>query len=246
MNTEKILIYRQAATNSLAVVGFIALLGLGVWGAIYSARYVPGTVGTAAVYLGSLFNPAPAADVAVVPTASSTIISFGTPAATTTPAVATTTPKSATTTPKKPSTPKTTTVEVVVPSATVAPYGLADLTVYAGVVGYLTTNSTDSFIPSTTVPSGARPAVKFTVKNIGTNWSGTWRFSASIPTRTSYSYHSASQASVGPGDSIDYVLGFDQNVKGDQQPLVISVNDDTVVRESNTTNNTVEFKINVL
>ena len=239
MNTEKIQSYRLAATNSLAVVGFIALLGLGVWGAIYSARYVPGTVGTAAVYLGSLFNPTPEANVAVVPTASSTIISFGTPVATTTPAVATTTPK-------KPSAPKTTTVEVVVPSPTVAPYGLADLTVYAGVVGYLTTNSTDSFTPSTTVPSGARPAVKFTVKNIGTNWSGTWRFSASIPTRTSYSYNSASQASVGPGDSIDYVLGFDQSVKGDQQPLVISVNDDSIVRESNINNNTVEFRINVL
>ncbi|MFA7302599.1 MAG: hypothetical protein WC030_02525 [Candidatus Paceibacterota bacterium] len=238
MNTEKIQSYRLAATNSLAVVGFIALLGLGVWGAVYSARYVPGTVGAAAVYLGSLFNPAPGANVAVVPTATSTIISFGDPVASTTPAVATTTPA-------KPSAPTTTTVPVLVPAPTVAPYGLADLTVYAGVVGYLTTNATDSFIASTTVPSGARPAVKFTVKNIGTNWSGTWRFSASIPTRSSYTYHSTTQASVGPGDSIDYILGFDQSVKGDQQPLVITVNDDSIVRESNSTNNSIEFKINV-
>ncbi|PIR83498.1 hypothetical protein COU19_00140 [Candidatus Kaiserbacteria bacterium CG10_big_fil_rev_8_21_14_0_10_56_12] len=244
MTPEKMHAYRQTATNTLAVVGFVALIGLGIWGAVYSARFVPAAVEPAAVYLGSLFNHEPDADVAVVPTATSTVITFGTPVATTTTPVATTTPAT-TATPQRPAgTPVTTIVRV--PVTTPAPHGLADLTVIAGMVGYLTSDSTDSFVASSTAPSDARPAVKFTVKNIGTNWSGTWRFSATIPTRTSYTYHSSSQPSIGPGDSIDYVLGFDQSTSELQQTLEIQVNDDKLVPESDTSNNTVEFKINVL
>src|SRR3989344_3436924 len=46
---------RQAAINGLAVVGFIALVGAGIWFAVYSTRFVPTVVnnlGAAAVYLG--------------------------------------------------------------------------------------------------------------------------------------------------------------------------------------------------
>lgn len=244
MNQENPHSYRQTAINSFAVVGFVALLALGVWGGIYSARYVPGTIGTASVYLGSLFAPSEPASISVVPTASSTIISFGTytpstVAATTTPS--TTTPPAAVT-PK----PKPAVTTIVNPTPVVpAPYGLADLTVIVDRVGYLTTNSTDSFVASPTVPDGKRPAVKFTVKNIGTNYSGTWRFNASIPTRNNFTFESDSQQSLGPGDSIDYILGFDQAVVGNQQPLVINANMDRVAQESNYDNNAVEFKLNV-
>ena len=56
---------RPAVVHSLAVVGFIALIGSGMWLAIYSTRYVPSVVtrlGSAAVYLGSVFNRAPDSD----------------------------------------------------------------------------------------------------------------------------------------------------------------------------------------
>ncbi len=232
--------YRTAATNGLAVVGFIALISVGVWSAVYSTRLVPGSVSSAAVYLGSLFNPAQSEtpQIAAVPNATSTIISFGTAIATTT---ATSTKPVASPTPKQ--NPATITVPITVAPQT--PHGLSDLIVQASVVGYLTTNSTDSFVASTTVPSGARPAVKFTVKNIGTNYSGTWSFTASIPTRSSYTYNSDVQRSLGPDDRIEYVLGFDQAVSGSQQPLVITINNGRTALETNYSNNRVEFKLNV-
>lgn len=248
MNQENPHPYRQVAINSFAVVGFVALLALGVWGGVYSARYVPGTVGTAAVYVGSFFTPAEPAAISVIPTASSTIISFGTdtssaPEATTTPV---TTPVVATPPPVTPK-PKPAVTTMVNPTPVApAPYGLSDLTVIVDRIGYLTTNSTDSFVASPTVPDGTRPAVRFTVKNIGTNYSGTWRFNASIPTRNNFTYTSDLQQSLGPGDSIDYVLGFDQATTGEHQPLTITVNHDGTAVESDTTNNTVIPTLTVL
>jgi hypothetical protein len=247
MNAEITHSHRQTAIKSLAVVGFVALLGVGVWGAVYSSRFVPGTVGTAAVYLGSLFTPAPPADISVVPTASTTFISFETIAASTTPVVATSTASVATVPSVVTPGHKTeTTIPVGEPTFVAgAPYGQPDLTVSASVVGYLSTDSTDSFVANTTIPSGSRPAVKFTIKNIGTNWTGTWRFTAAIPTRTTFTYTSDAQQSLAAGDSIDYTLGFDQALTGSQQPLIITVNDNHVPLESDYTNNKAEFKLNV-
>lgn len=233
---------RETAVTSLAIVGFLALLGLGVYAGIYSARFVPTVVeglGSAAVYVGSAFSPAPTADLSVVTGAATstepTTISFG-DEATTTPAVA----------PVASSTPKTSapvvTTPVFVPTA---PHGLADLTVEATAVGYLTTDSTASFVTGTSVPSGSRPAVKFTVKNVGTNWTGTWSFTASIPSSPVFTYTSAAQESLGPGATVDYILGFDRARSGQQQDLTITVNPGNTAPESNATNNSVVFKLNV-
>jgi len=248
METNNIHTHRQTATNSLAVVGFVALLVFGVWGAVYSARFVPGVVNgtsSAAVYLGSIFSPAEddsnVPDLAVVPNATSTIISFGddTPISTSTPT--TIVPPVAVVV--APQAPRTITVPITIPAP--APHGLADFMVQATVVGYLTTNSTNSFVASTIVPSGSHPAVKFTVKNIGTNWSGTWRFTATIPTRGTYTYTSDVQPSVGPNGTIDYVLGFDREQPGTQQSVVVHVNDTRIAPESDYTNNRIEFKLNI-
>lgn len=245
--------YRQAAVNGLAVIGFVALIGLGVWGAIYSARFVPETadrIGTAAVYLGSLFTPGQdssiPANLSVVPTP--TTISFGT----TTPPTATTTSTSQTpiTKPTRvvPATTAGTQTSGVRQIGTVAPapYGLPDLSVTISAIGYLTTDSADSFVGSGTVPAGKRPAVKFTIKNVGTNWSGTWRFNASIPTKTTYTYESERQQSLAAGDSIDYVLGFDRASTGTSQPITITANFDKALVESNMNNNTISANLTIL
>src|SRR5437588_318447 len=95
---------RRSAMVGLAVVGFIALIALGIWLAVSSARYVPGAVGglgSAATYLGSIFTPAPNPSLSVVPTASTTPFSE----ASTTPAAATST--AATTTETSSTKPKT-------------------------------------------------------------------------------------------------------------------------------------------
>jgi hypothetical protein len=110
--------------------------------------------------------------------------------------------------------------------------------------GYLTAASTDAFVASTTVPYGDRPAVHFKVTNIGTNWSGTWTFNASIPTRPAYTFHSPVQQSLAPGDSIDYTLGFDQAITGPDQVITITI--DPVGSDSNTNNNSTSAGMTVL
>ena len=245
---------RQTVINGLAIAGFIALIILGIWLAVYSTRYVPKVVnriGAAAVYLGSVFTPAdePSLSVVPVPTASTTI-PFGTPA-TTTPVATTPTP----TTPK----PKPATVPVTAGPATsgtypmggttpspVAPSGLPDFIVTINTVGYLATTSADSFIASSTVPAGSRPAVRFTIKNVGTNVTGSWRFSASIPTQSAYIYQSQPQQALMPGDSIDYTLGFDQANRGSGQMISITANFDNAVAESNASNNSAAASITIL
>lgn len=241
---------RQAAVNSLAVVGFIALVAAGILLAVYSTRFVPTVVnriGAAAVYLGSVFTPSPDAGLSIVPTPSATsTISFGN-GTTTSPSVSTTTAPSG----EKPAPapgPKTTTVQpigtgVVAPQAL---YGLPDLQIVVTAIGYLNTASADSFVASPTVPDGERPAVKFTVRNVGTNVSGTWRFEASIPTRGTFDYESPLQQALNPGDSIDYTLGFDRARSGANQPISITANFDNRFAEANTSNNTISLNITVL
>lgn len=248
MESTNIASYRQPAIYSLAMVGFISLIGLGVLGAIYSSRYVPnvsGSLGAAAVYVGSIFSPTEDPTLSVVSTDPSTIISFGDTSTTTDPSVAVETASTTAT-----STTVTTTAPRIVPAPVrtfvpTQPSGLADLTVELVAVGYLNTSSIDSFVASPTVPDDKLPAVKFAVVNKGTNWSGTWRFEASIPARTSFNYTSGAQASIGPNTGTDFVLGYDRAKSGEQQSLTITVNKDRTAVESNYANNVGEFKLNV-
>ncbi len=239
---------RQAAINGLAVVGFVTLVALGISLAVYSARYVPtavGRLGAAAVSLSRIFKSAPEPTLSVVST-SSTTISFGTVASTTTP-TPTTTPKPVVTAPKTTAGDKTNSTYPI-SGTTGAPIlsGLPDLIVTIKAVGYLATTSAESFIASSTVPVGGRPAVTFTIKNSGTNTTGQWRFSASIPTQTAYIYQSQQQQSLNPGDSIDYTLGFDQANKGTDQMISISANFDRAFIELTTDNNNASAKITIL
>lgn len=248
---------RQAVVTSLAVVGFVALVVVGMSLAIYSTRFVPTVadrVGSAAVYLGSIFNPTPTPTLSVVPTAS-TSISFGTPVpasstvAATSP-VATNVAPTPVATPAPQPTPVTPTntggVYQIAGAPATALYGLPDLTVSIDTIGYLETASTDSFVASSSVPHGSRPAIKFTIKNIGSNWTGTWRFSASIPTRTSSHFESDPQQSLAPGESIDYILGFDRASTGSGQVISITANFDRAVADSNTSNDSASASLTVL
>ncbi len=244
---QRIIPIPQAVINGLAVVGFIALIIAGIWLAVYSTRFVPDVVnrvGAAAVYLGSVFNSAdePTLSVVETPTASTTI-SFGDSSSTiSTPA-----------TPSRTSPIKTTAggrtsgvYQIGSATTTGALSGLPDLVVNISSVGYLASTSADSFVATSTMRSNNRPAIKFTVKNIGTNKSGEWRFSASIPTQSSYLYYSPFQQSLNPGDSIDYTLGFDQPVAGSDKMISITANFDRAIGESNTNNNSASANLTIL
>ncbi|OGG67981.1 hypothetical protein A3E65_01145 [Candidatus Kaiserbacteria bacterium RIFCSPHIGHO2_12_FULL_56_13] len=238
-----VLTAREAIERGLAIVGFIALVAFGIWLAIYGSRFVPtaiGRLGAAAVALTSVFVPAEPA-LSIVPT---TTIPFGeatntfdelieeptapaTPASPVSPSpgarTSATFPISGTTTP---------------PSTTVLPMGLPDLTATITAVGLLTASTTESFLATTTVMGGLRPAVKFSIQNIGTNVATSgWHFSAAIPTQTAYVFYSPTQQALGPGDRIEYVLGFDQASPGENRSISIVADSSQNVGESNENNN---------
>lgn len=236
---------RQATITGLAAVGFIALVAAGIWLAIYSTRYVPtvvNRVGGAAVYLGSLFVPASEPGLSVIPAASTTPSENGT---------GTSTVPGATTKPPAQTIPvagqQTSNTYQIGGATTTRPFsGLPDLVTRINAVGYLATTSAESFVASTTVPAGKRPAVNFTVENIGTNASGPWRFSATIPAQTVFLFMSQPQQSLAPGDRIDYTLGFDQANRGPGQLISITANFDRTIGESNTNNNSASAQLTIL
>lgn len=238
---------RSAGLMALAIVGFIALVAAGMYLAVYSARYVPTTIskiGSAAVALSSVFTHGPSG-LAVVPgSTSTTTIPFGD--STTTTSTTTTTPPASTGTGATTAGPETTTsTQIGGTTAPAAYFGLPDLAVNITSVGYLTTNSPDSFVAAAVVPNGYRPAVKFTVKNIGTNVAGAWRFSAVIPTTIGFQYQSVAQQPLNPGDSIDYTLGFDQATTGTGETISITANFDNAIAESNSGNDTATALVTV-
>lgn len=242
---------RAAAISVLAVVGFVALIGASIWLAAYSTRYVPGIVdrvGSATVYLSSFFTPEPAT-LSVVPTPVGTTTLPFAPATTTTP-VATTTPvvKTPVATTKPPTTagPQATSTYQIGGTAAPNLYGLPDLIVHIDAIGYLATSSADSFVASSTVPVGNRPAVKFTIKNIGTNIAAPWRFTASIPTQSYYIFQSQIQQQLAPGESIEYVLGFDQANTGAGKMISVTANYDRTIGESDPNNNSASAYLTIL
>lgn len=244
---------RRAAINSLAVVGFIALIIIGIGLAIYSARYVPAAVsriGSAAVSLSSVFRPAQSDPALQVVSLASTTLPIENDAATSTASTTVTFPTATTTAPTKTPATATTgttgTTRVVTTTTTrPAPYGLSDLSVVVTAVGYLDNGTTESFVPSTSIPYGKTGAVKFTVRNIGTNITGSWLFRADVPTSPSFTFTSPVQPSMLPGDEIDYTLGFDRGLQGNNRVITITVDSTNVVPEQNENNNTASGSVTV-
>lgn len=232
---------RQTAVNGLAVVGFIALIIAGISLAVYSTRFVPtvvNRVGSAAVYLGSVFNSAPDPTLSVVSTPiASTTISFG-PAATTTVNSALVVPAaSSTETVTAPSNPAPTqNIAVVAPAL----YGRPDLQITVQTIGYLATNNQlSSFVEKASVPVGKQPAVEFTILNIGTNISGTWQLSSEPKLALPYN----EQPSLLPRERRNFIIFLDRMNKPSQS-LTISVTSNSVT-ETNTSNNSIPLTLNL-
>lgn len=242
---------RQAAIYGLAIFGFITLVGAGILLAVYAARYVPATVSrlnTAAVVFTELFTPAQKPSMSVVEDAPTTI-PFGTESATTTATNSATTKQSSTPSNGAPAKAGEQTSAVYTVGTGVAPqsalFGFSDLSIVITSIGYLESSDPKSFVEGNTVPKNKRPAVKFTVKNIGTNTTGTWRFTANIPTKRDYTFRSPSQQSLAPQESIVYTLGFDQADAGKNQPITITVDSERSVRELNEENNNISARIDI-
>ncbi len=221
---------RQAALAGLAVVGFIALIIVGITLAIYSARFIPSVVNKIGGAAATLSTSSSTPKLAVIRDTDDTLpIATSSPA--TQPLVHLSTVPAATDTDDDATAPA--------PAAQPKPklYGLSDLAVTVTAVGFLAGDTTDTFVATPVIPAGAHPAIKFSVKNIGTNVSAPWMFSANIPSATGPYFNSQVEQPLGPGDHIDFTLGFNQTVPGNQIVSVI-VDPSNSISEITKTNNT--------
>lgn len=245
---------KQAATNGLAVVGFITLLILAVVLAGNAARYIPTLVngavnGLSATVIGitSIFIPAEG-DIIVVETS------------TTTPT--TQFPIVLEPTEEEKEKPKTPTVinptpggETIVvteqnPGAPVSdPNGLPDLVPTVLATGKLVGGyAAHNFVATSVLTKDDRIAVKFAIENKGTKETGTnWRFNVIMPTETTYIFEGKTEhvQNLLPGEKIEYVIGFDRPKIGTDLQIAIAVDHNKGVVESNENNNGAFVKITV-
>ncbi|MDO8575704.1 MAG: hypothetical protein Q7R90_00110 [bacterium] len=246
---------RRTVVNTLAIVGFVALIGVSMWLAVYSTRYVPGVVGrlgSAAVYLGSVLTPSPEPTLSIVPTptASSTIISFGEASSTISTNVSSATSKVvATPAPSKPVTNWTPGTPVDItngaissPAPTNYYYGSPDLEVKIETVGYTVDGN---IIAATTIPAYTQGAVKFRVTNIGTNVSGPWTVHIVVPGKT-LEQTMGPLVPAGPGvPPNEYIVYFINVASGTNLPIVITI-DSNQIAESSTANNADSRAVTIL
>ncbi len=248
---------RRAAVNALALVGFIALILIGIVLAIYAVRYVPKLVSDlgAGVSLSSIFHDGEDDQNAAleVVTSTSSLPVIGIQVSTTTDSSDSDDEKNA------PSSSDnggsrgtgsagtgTYTVTTVTTQTPINPHGDPDLAVTITGVGYLRDDGeTDTFVSSGEVPDNKDGAVRFTVTNKGTNVSGRWKFEAKVPSSPSQTFESPYQDSLKPGDRIDFVLGFEDGREGNNRDITITVDPDDRIDESNERNNEAERSIDI-
>ncbi len=115
------------------------------------------------------------------------------------------------------------------------PNGIADLKLNIISVGALNPY-TGVFIPKGTVHTRETAAVKFEVENIGDKASGSWTYSAELPTYPHYIYASKAQQSLTPGSTATVIVTFDKQVRG-YNTVSIHVDAYNAIPERNEMNN---------
>ncbi len=123
-----------------------------------------------------------------------------------------------------------------------SPIGKIDLEskiIEAGIIDRIT----NEFTATTTLKSSDRIAVRFEVKNVGSKESGSWFFNAVLPTYPMHIFSSEGQQSLMPGDKIEYTLGFDSIVPGENVRFVVNADPTSSIPELNEKNNIAEIYI---
>jgi hypothetical protein len=115
-------------------------------------------------------------------------------------------------------------------------YGQPDLAVRVLQVGALNT-ATNLIAPRTTFSSYETVGIKFEIRNDGGNVSGPWYFTAVLPSTTNPSFTSQPQRSLGPGESIQFTLGFNNLLNQTSNNITINADPINSVKESNEANN---------
>lgn len=125
------------------------------------------------------------------------------------------------------------------------PSGTPDLEVSITSIGTLD-RATNVFTPSATVVAGQRAAVQFSVTNRGTKTAEFWSFNAALPTTPFHIFHSDTQRSLGPGDRIEYTIGFDEIDSRTTSTFTVNVDPTGGIRELREDNNIAKITFRVI
>lgn len=224
----------KGAMNTLAVVGFGALLVAGILLAVYAARHVPEALSrlSSAVFLSTDGERNGGTETPSAPEAPSAPATTTQPAATTTPS--TPAPSAARTGgplyyPQAP--------RVVVSQPQL--YGLPDL-VLTDVRGGYFRGST--FVEDDEVPANRDAAVRFTVRNTGTNVATGWRVRVEV---------TGEDTAVGGGGMLmpngyqNFTLRIENPEEDRRIRINIEVDDQNRVAESNERNNSASLRLDI-
>lgn len=233
----------SAIIRVAGIAGFIALLVIGMWGSIAIARNTPGVFSSLATVVTSIFIPAHPAET----TAPDITTEPKTEVSPTPTDVATPTP-----TPKpKPVTPiagqeTTQTYPLGTTAGAVSnPNGSIDLTariIEQGIVNKDTGAFTASSSPNR-ADNSYRIAVRFAIENVGTKTSPQFSFNVALPTYPSNIFSAPMQQALGPGDRIEYTIGFDSVMDADSATFTVNVDPTGSINESNESNNIVHYTV---
>lgn len=166
-------------------------------------------------------------------TTSLTVLPSGNPEA------ATSTPPVTQKPPTKP-TPAPTPAPKPKPRSTPVPATPADLAVRIIAVGVIDPQS-GAFVNRPPVSSSDIAAVQFDVANIGGTRTGSWYFTAQLPTKDGYAYQSPLQPSMGAGSHTVYTLKFNRAVNGGV--FTVTVDPQNRVQEANESNNSAQTRV---
>lgn len=124
------------------------------------------------------------------------------------------------------------------------PNGVPDLAIEIVDSGILLNagSSTETFVPKGVLSANDRAAVVFDVKNIGTNVSGAWHFTASLPIAGG-DFTSDTEAPLAPGDKIRFTIGFDNIPIGSSVAKFTVDPQNEVSRDIHRTNNSVSITL---
>jgi hypothetical protein len=106
--------------------------------------------------------------------------------------------------------------------------------------------TTGVFMQSSTISANDSVGIRFQVENIGDTASGQWTFSAVLPSNTMPSYTSNTQASLNPGDRIQYTLGFDNPSQAGTLTASITVDPSNYLNEISKDNNYLSVPITIV
>jgi hypothetical protein len=231
----------SAAVGTLAIVGFLALILIGIVLAIYAARYIPIAFHS---LTGSSYESQNS--LTAVP---STTLAFNTtapaPVATTTYTVpAPTQPVQQSSGYQAPTQYQTYATTYYTPGSTpvqvpVQNYGLANLTVRITDIGYY--DNDGRFVSDDTLNSDDELVVKMIVTNNGTNSTGNWNIRTVVPTESDRTFEfDQDEPSLQAGATLPLTLDLTRGrlEVGDNQEIKVTVDADHDVNESDEDDNT--------